>query len=91
MSFVNIKELHDRTPEVIRQAADGNPVFITRYGKPVATLRDLSEEEQEGLALFDHPAQRRAVETARADAAAGRVTSLSELLVETPKGRKRAR
>jgi len=62
MPLVNAKELHDRTSEVLRQAAEGKAVFITRYGKPVAVLRDLSEEEREGLALFGHPGERSALE-----------------------------
>jgi prevent-host-death family protein len=91
MPLVNAKELHDRTSEVLRQAAEGKAVFITRYGKPVAVLRDLSEEEREGLALFGHPGERSALEAARADAAAGRVTPLAALAAEPRRAVKRRR
>jgi PHD/YefM family antitoxin component YafN of YafNO toxin-antitoxin module len=67
-----------------------DPVFITRYGKPVAVIRDLEEEELEGLALFSHPRLRQNLEKARADAAAGRVTDLDQLIAEAKKERKRA-
>lgn len=90
MPFVNVKELHDRTSEILRQAAEGDPVFITRYGKPAAVIRDLEEEELEGLALFSHPRLRQNLEKARADAAAGRVTDLDQLIAEAKKERKRA-
>jgi prevent-host-death family protein len=45
MEFVNVRELHNRTSEVLRRAKDGKLVFITQRGKPVAVLRGLIEEE----------------------------------------------
>jgi prevent-host-death family protein len=90
MPFVNVKELHDRTSEILRQAAAGDPVFITRYGKPVAVIRDVTQDELEGLVVLSHPDFRKGLEQARKDAAAGRVTSLDDLLAETERERKRA-
>ncbi|RLG19440.1 type II toxin-antitoxin system prevent-host-death family antitoxin, partial [Candidatus Micrarchaeota archaeon] len=34
MIFVNVRDLHNRTSEILREAASGKPIFITRYGKP---------------------------------------------------------
>jgi prevent-host-death family protein len=91
MPFVNVKDLHDRTSEILRQAAEGEPVFITRYGKPVAVIRDVTQDELEGLVLLSHPDFRNDLERARNDAATGRVTSLDDLIAETKKEQKRAR
>jgi prevent-host-death family protein len=89
MPFINVKGLHDRTSEVLRQAEAGEPVFITRFGKPIAVLREVTQDELEGLALLTHPTLRRELESARQDAAAGRVTPLANLIAEAEKERKR--
>jgi prevent-host-death family protein len=91
MPVVNVKELHDRTSKILRQAAEGEPVFITRYGKPVAVIHDVTQDELEGLVVLSHPDFRKGLEQARKDATAGRVTSLYNLLAETERERKRAR
>jgi len=80
--FVNIKQLHDRTSEILRRVMEGNSIFVTRYGKPVAVIRDLPEEELEGLVMFSHPSFRTGLEEARADAAAGRTADLDKLIAE---------
>lgn len=91
MPFVNVKELHDRTSKILRQATEGEPVFITRFGKPVAVIRDVTQDELEGLVLLTHPAFRESLEEARRDAATGRVTSLETLIAETEEEQKRPR
>jgi len=81
--FVNVRDLHDRTAEILREVKNGNPVFVTRYGKPIAVIRDLAEEDLEGLVMLSDPKLRRGVEEARADAATGRVSDLDDLIAET--------
>jgi len=79
MSFVNVRDLHDRTAEILRKVGEGNPVFVTRYGKPIAVIRDLAEEDLEGLVMLSDPG----LGEARADVAAGRVSDLDDLIAET--------
>jgi len=82
MPFVNVRDLHDRTAEILRQVEEDAPIFVTRYGKPIAVIRGLAQEDLEGFALLTDPKLRRGLEEARADVTAGRVSSLDELLAE---------
>jgi prevent-host-death family protein len=44
MKTTSIRELHIRTSELVRQAADGAVITIERRGKPVAELRPISKK-----------------------------------------------
>jgi len=83
MPFVNVRELHDRTAEILREVKNGNPVFVTRYGKPIAVIRHLAEDDLEGLVMLSDPKLRQGLDEARADVAAGRVSDLDDLIAET--------
>ena len=83
MPFVNVRELHNRTAEILRKVKEGDPVFVTRYGKPIAIIRSLSEEDLEGIVMLSDPKLRKGLEEARDDVAAGRVFDLNALLSET--------
>jgi len=83
MLFVNVRELHDRTAEILREVKNGNPVFVTRYGKPIAVIRDLAEDDLEGLVMLSDPKLRKGLDKARAEATAGRVFDLDDLVAET--------
>jgi prevent-host-death family protein len=41
-------DLHIRTSELVREAADGTVILIERRGEPVAELRPISKEPQRG-------------------------------------------
>ena len=83
MPFVNVRELHDRTAEILREVKNGNPIFVTRYGKPIAVIRDLAEDDLEGLVMLADPKLREGLEEARADVAEGRVSGVDDLMAET--------
>lgn len=83
MPFVNVRDLHDRTAEILRDVKNGNPIFVTRYGKPIAVIRDLAEDDLEGLVMLSDPKLRQGLDEARADVAAGRVSDLDDLIAET--------
>jgi len=82
MPFVNVRDLHDRTAEILRIIKEGDPVFVTRYGKPIAVIRDLAEGDLEGLAMLWDPMLRKGLEEAHADVTAGRVSDLDDLLAQ---------
>ena len=82
MPFVNVRDLHDRTAEILRRVKEGTPIIVTRYGKPIAIIRDLAGEDLEGLAMMLDPKLRKSLEEARADVVAGRVSDLDELIAE---------
>lgn len=45
---MSVKELYDRTSEILKAAAEAKTVFVTRGG-PVAVIRGLSTEDLEDL------------------------------------------
>lgn len=51
LKFINIHELHARTPQAIHQVERGAKIVVTKRGKPKALLLPLSEEEIEDLVL----------------------------------------
>ncbi|MBI2889261.1 MAG: type II toxin-antitoxin system prevent-host-death family antitoxin [Nitrospirae bacterium] len=51
LRFINIHELHARTPQAIHQVERGAKIVITKRGKPKALLLPLSEDEIEDLVL----------------------------------------
>ncbi len=44
MKTTSVRELHIRTSELVREAAEGRVIVIERRGEPVAELRPLSEK-----------------------------------------------
>ena len=45
MKTVSIHDLHIRTSELVREAADGAVIVIQRRGEPVAELRLISKKQ----------------------------------------------
>lgn len=46
MRHASVRDLHIRTSELVREAADGAIIVIERRGQPVAELRPLAPENQ---------------------------------------------
>jgi prevent-host-death family protein len=44
MKTTSVRELHIRTSELVREAAEGRVIVIERRGEPVAELRPLSKK-----------------------------------------------
>jgi prevent-host-death family protein len=51
MTIVSIKDLCNDTEDIVTRAADGEPITITRFGKPVAELRAVSRRPVPGEVL----------------------------------------
>jgi prevent-host-death family protein len=45
MKTASIRDLHIRTSELVREAAEGNVIVIERRGEPVAELRPLTQRQ----------------------------------------------
>jgi prevent-host-death family protein len=45
MKKASVRDLHIRTSELIREAAEGNVIVIERRGEPVAELRPISTKQ----------------------------------------------
>ena len=82
MPFANVRDLHNCTAEILRQAEGDIPIFVTCYGNPIAIIRGLAEEDLEGLAMLTDPKLRKGLEEIRVDVAAGRASGLDELIAE---------
>ena len=87
MRFVNVRQLHNKTSEILAAAKRDDPVVVTRYGKPIAVINRLEAGELEDFVLLNHPRFKEALDEARADLATGSVTDLDRLIAAT--GRKR--
>ena len=44
MKTASIRDLHIRTSELVREAADGSVIIIERRGEPVAELRPITRK-----------------------------------------------
>lgn len=51
MKFVGVRELRNKTGEVLNAVQRGDKVILTKRGKPFAALAPLREEEIERLIL----------------------------------------
>jgi prevent-host-death family protein len=49
MKKASIRDLHIRTSELVRQAAEGSVIIIERRGEPVAELRPIAAKKHVGL------------------------------------------
>ena len=64
MKFANIRELKNKTSEVLREAKKGD-VIITSRGKPTAVITAVTEEDFEDYLLEKSPKFQKALEDAR--------------------------
>lgn len=83
MPVVGLRQLSRETSSVIDQLqSDGEPVIVTRQGRPIAALTAVSEEQAASFALALAPEFVASRERAAAAIAAGEGQPASELLAE---------
>jgi len=54
MAYVSIRDLRNKGGEVVDRAARGEPITITKAGKPVAELRPVSPRGISAAMLLTH-------------------------------------
>ena len=81
MKFASVRDLKNRTSEMLRRAA-GTDIVITSHGKPVAILHGLKEEDLEDWVLANHPALRASIEEADRELRRGGGVPLEEVIRE---------
>ena len=61
IEFVNIHELHTKTPQVIERVENGRTIVVTKWSKPTALLIPLKQEDivQLGISLDRIPGRLR--------------------------------
>lgn len=80
MKLVNTVDLKNHTNKILRQVHRGEPVAVTRRGKPYAALLPLTEEGLEDLLFEYSPRLRRLIAEAEADIKAGRTVTWEDFL-----------
>lgn len=90
MKFANVRDLKNRTSEMLRTAARGNDVLITSHGKPVAILHGIAEDEIEDYVLRQHPDLRRSLDEAEAGYRKRGGLSLDSVMARLEKKRAKA-
>jgi len=64
MRFANVRELKNKTSEILR-AAEKEEIVVTSKGKPKAIIKGISEEDFEDYLLENNPKFLSALEKAR--------------------------
>lgn len=86
LRFINIHELHARTPQAILQVERGAKLVVTKRGKPKALLLPLNEDEIEDLVLSSKPFLK-TIKTSETEARRKGWRSLNEIRRELGLGR----
>lgn len=81
MAVVGIRELSRETGKVVEGVhTSGRPTIVTRNGRLVAAIVPIDEDDLEDWVMANAPEFVRSMADADEDLAAGRTTSLSDLL-----------
>lgn len=83
MIIANVRELKARASEYIREARKSGGVVVVSHGRPTAALIPLDADGLEDYVLEHHPAFRRAIERAFAEAGRKKGVSIERLIEET--------
>jgi prevent-host-death family protein len=67
MKCATVRDLKNRTSELLRRAADGAQILITSHGRPVAMLTGMNEADLEDWVLANDPELRASIEEADRD------------------------
>lgn len=62
MKFATVRDLKNRTSELLRRAAGGAHVLITSHGRPVAMLTGMNEADLEDWVIAHDPELRASIE-----------------------------
>lgn len=79
MKFVNVRELKNKTSEVLRIAQEQDIIVLSR-SKPIAIIRHFEEDELEDYVLMNHPDFLAQMEKSYQDIKAGRTTEIDSYL-----------
>lgn len=81
MGFISVRELTNRTSEVLNQVTStGRPVIVSRRGQPIVAMVPIAVEELEDWILANAPEFVVSMAEADEDIAAGRARLLDDVL-----------
>lgn len=84
MKFAGVKELKHKTMDLLKQAQKGD-IIITAYGKPLAVLHGITEENLEDYIIEHDPAFRKKLEASLKEYLRSGGVSADELISELEK------
>jgi prevent-host-death family protein len=82
MKCATVRDLKNRTSELLRRAARGTQILITSHGRPVAMLTGMNPSDLEDWVLTNDPELRASYEEAERDFRAGRGIPLEQVIRE---------
>jgi len=85
MKFTNVRELKNKTSELLRITDKGEDVIVTCRGKPRAIIQHFSEDELEDYVILNHPKIKEKLAKAYREYLEGKAVDLDELISQTKK------
>lgn len=82
MRFATVRELKNKTSELIRGTARGAHILITSHGRPVAMLTRMNESDLEDWVIAHDPELRASIEEGERELRAGRGIPLEQVIQE---------
>jgi len=83
MKFINVRELKNKTSEMLKLVDQEEDLIVTKRGKPVALIRHFSEDELEDYVLLNHPKLKKRLEEAYEDYLKSGGIDIDKLIEET--------
>ena len=86
MRFASVEELKQKTMDILKESEKGD-IIVTAYGKPVAILHHINDDDLADYLVENDPAFRNRIEEAAAEYAAGAGISADEMIKKLKKNR----
>lgn len=86
MPTVKVRDLSQRTSEVLREVQDSGSVLVTRHGRPYAVIVAVEDDAWEDYVIARDPELRAMIEEARAARERGEGVSLEEFRAQLREG-----
>jgi prevent-host-death family protein len=84
MRFAGVKELKHNTMDLLKESQQED-IIITAYGKPMAVLHHISEEDLADHFIENDPAFRKKIEKAYSDFLGGSSISIDDVILKLEK------
>jgi len=82
MKFVSVRELKNKTSQILHYIENGNNVIVTLRSKPYAVLHHLSEDEIEDYIILNHPEFKKKFKSAYQEYLNGNTVDIDQLIFD---------
>jgi len=83
MKFINVRELKNKTSEMLKLVGKDVDLIVTKRGKPIALIHHFSEDDIEDYVLLNHPKLKKRLEEAYQDYLKSGGIDIDKLIEET--------